>query len=213
MAALTVYTVANAVLALVHPLVQVYTIPRTGQLAYVGHVCNFRQKLSKFLASLPLPKDEFPFVMVRPRKFHNRPSGKAPFKVNVQKLRSAFAWLKMNNPYYYNVEWVDAREAEWVDEDIPVGSTREEDVMQALASQCKRVRGMDAACAGPSRICREQVAHMTTVIDFVGRAARGRGSRSLESDAIVGGRSCWKAVVASSPEFARADVRHSPAGS
>ena len=31
------------VLALVHPLVQVYTIPRTGQLAYVGHVCNFRQ--------------------------------------------------------------------------------------------------------------------------------------------------------------------------
>ena len=32
------------VLALVHPLVQVYTIPRTGQLAYVGHVCNFRQK-------------------------------------------------------------------------------------------------------------------------------------------------------------------------
>ena len=30
------------VLALVHPLVQVYTIPRTGQLAYVGHICNFR---------------------------------------------------------------------------------------------------------------------------------------------------------------------------
>ena len=32
------------VLALVHPLVQVYTIPRTGQLAYVGHICNFRQQ-------------------------------------------------------------------------------------------------------------------------------------------------------------------------
>ena len=30
------------VLALVHPLVQVYTIPRTGQLAYVRHICNFR---------------------------------------------------------------------------------------------------------------------------------------------------------------------------
>ena len=29
-------------LALVHPLVQVYTLPRTGQLAYVGHICNFR---------------------------------------------------------------------------------------------------------------------------------------------------------------------------
>ena len=30
------------VLALVYPLVQVYTIPTTGELAYVGHVCNFR---------------------------------------------------------------------------------------------------------------------------------------------------------------------------
>ena len=28
------------VLALVHPLIQVYTIPRTGQLAYVGHICK-----------------------------------------------------------------------------------------------------------------------------------------------------------------------------
>ena len=30
------------VLSLIHQLVQVYTLPRTGQLAYVGHVCNFR---------------------------------------------------------------------------------------------------------------------------------------------------------------------------
>jgi hypothetical protein len=60
------------VIALVHPLVQVYTIPRTGQLAYVGHICNFRQKVSKFLSSLPIPKDEVPFVMVRPRRFKNR---------------------------------------------------------------------------------------------------------------------------------------------
>ena len=40
------------VLALVHPLVQVYTIPRTGQLAYVGHICNFRQKVTTFLSSV-----------------------------------------------------------------------------------------------------------------------------------------------------------------
>ena len=44
------------VIALVRPLVQVYTIPRTGQLAYVGHICNFRQKVAKFLKSLPIPK-------------------------------------------------------------------------------------------------------------------------------------------------------------
>ena len=29
------------VISLIHPLVQVYTLPCTGQLAYVGHVCNF----------------------------------------------------------------------------------------------------------------------------------------------------------------------------
>ena len=59
------------VLALVHPLVQVYTIPRTGQLAYVGHICNFRQKVSKFLSSLPTMPQEMPFVQVRPRKYKN----------------------------------------------------------------------------------------------------------------------------------------------
>ena len=48
------------VLALVHPLVQVYTIPRTGQLAYVGHICNFRQKVSEFLSRLPTLPDEIP---------------------------------------------------------------------------------------------------------------------------------------------------------
>ena len=51
-AALTDYE--EMVLALVHPLVQVYSIPRTGQLAYVGHICNFRQKVTKFLSSLPV---------------------------------------------------------------------------------------------------------------------------------------------------------------
>ena len=57
------------VLGLVHPLVQVYTIPRTGQLAYVGHICNFRQKVTKFLTSLPLLPADMPIVHVRPRKY------------------------------------------------------------------------------------------------------------------------------------------------
>ena len=55
------------VLALVHPLVQVYTIPRTGQLAYVGHICNFRQNVTKFLTSLPVMPADMPVVNVRPR--------------------------------------------------------------------------------------------------------------------------------------------------
>ena len=69
------------VLALVHPLLQVYTIPRTGQLAYVGHICNFRQKVSKFVSSLPVVPQDMPFVMIRPRQLGNRPTFKAPFKV------------------------------------------------------------------------------------------------------------------------------------
>ena len=73
------------VLALVHPLVQVYTIPRTGQLAYVGHICNFRQKVSEFLSRLPTSPDEMPFVQVRPRKYKNHVPPEALFKVDVQK--------------------------------------------------------------------------------------------------------------------------------
>ena len=53
-------------LALVHPLVQVYTIPKTGQLSYVGHVCNFHQKVSEFLSSLPTLPCNMPYVKVRP---------------------------------------------------------------------------------------------------------------------------------------------------
>ena len=48
--------------ALVHPLVQVYTIPRTGQLAYVGHICNFRQNVTKFLRTLPVTPTDMPVV-------------------------------------------------------------------------------------------------------------------------------------------------------
>ena len=86
------------VLALVHPLVQVYTIPRTGQLAYVGHVCNFRQKTAAFISSLPTVPENMPFVMVRPRNFKNHNKRGSPFKIDVDKVRKAFAWLKKFNP-------------------------------------------------------------------------------------------------------------------
>ena len=110
-AALTDYE--EMVLALVHPLVQVYTIPRTGQLAYVGHVCNFRQKVAKFLTFLPTLPGDMPFATVRPRLFRNRPTNRLPFKVNVHKLLHAFEWLKENNAFYQDIEWVKASEAQW----------------------------------------------------------------------------------------------------
>ena len=113
------------VLALVHPLVQVYTLPRTGQLAYVGHICNFRQRVSTFLASLPRMPSEMPFVMVRPRTCRGSSAGKALFKVNVWKLRRAFEWLKEHNPYYDGVEWRDDAAAAWEAEDVQLGVVRE----------------------------------------------------------------------------------------
>ena len=128
------------VLALVHPLVQVYTIPRTGQLAYVGHICNFRQKVSKFLSSLPTMPAEMPFVQVRPRKYKNHVPPKALFKVDVHKLRLAFAWLKVHNPYYHDVEWSENAATAWNAEEVLIGVVREtcDDDGQALpvSSQC-----------------------------------------------------------------------------
>jgi hypothetical protein len=95
------------ILSLVHPLVQVYTIPKTGELAYVGHVCNFRQNVSGFMSSLPIPPKNMPFVMVRPR---TPPGGtncqpRCPFPVDVERLRAAFQWLREHNKWYHNIEW------------------------------------------------------------------------------------------------------------
>ena len=110
-----------------HPLVQVYTIPRTSQLAYVGHVCNFRQNVTKFLSTLPTLPANMPFVKVRPRSFGGKPSRKSPFTVNVQKLRHAFEWLRANNPWYRDVQWREDWAKEWAQDDVDIGTSREED--------------------------------------------------------------------------------------
>ena len=68
-----------------------------------------------------------PFVKVRPRSFGGKPSRKAPFTVNVQKLRHAFQWLRVNNPYYRDVEWREDWAQEWGQDDVDIGTTRDED--------------------------------------------------------------------------------------
>ena len=123
-----VFLYVLCLLALVHPLVQVYTIPKSGQLAYVGHVCNFHQKVSEFLSKLPTLPADMPFVKVRPRNFAGKPCRKAPFTVNVTKLRRAFQWLQRYNPYYRDVQWMDDWAEEWEQEDVDFGSTREDDL-------------------------------------------------------------------------------------
>ena len=114
------------VLALVHPLVQVYTIPRTGQLAYVGHVCNFRQTTAAFISSLPITPEDMPFVMVRPRNFKNQQKRGSPFKIDVDKVRRAYAWLKKFNPYYRAIEWVSSAEEAWREDEVQIGTVRED---------------------------------------------------------------------------------------
>ena len=113
--------------ALVHPLVQVYPIPRTGQLAYVGHVCTPRQKVTKCLKSLPVMPADMPVVHVRPRQFKGKPAGRALFKAEVRKRKAAFLWLKSNNLYYANVEWRDDAADAWTGDNVEVGRTREAD--------------------------------------------------------------------------------------
>ena len=115
------------VLALVHPLVQVYSIPRTEQLAYVGHVCNFRQKTAAFISSLPITPEDMPFVMVRPRNFKNQQKRGSPFKIDVGKVRKAYVWLKKFNPYYRDIEWVSSAEEAWREDEVQIGTVREED--------------------------------------------------------------------------------------
>ena len=96
------------VLSLVHPLVQVYSIPKTGELAYVGHTCNFRQDVKGFMTRLPLRPSEMPMVMVKPRPAAGKASDhrpRNPFKVDTLKIRAAFEWLKRYNVLYAATWW------------------------------------------------------------------------------------------------------------
>ena len=79
-----------------------------------------------------------PFVMVRPRAFKNQGSHKAPFKINIDKVHAAFVWLKRNNPYYREVEWVRSAETAWRDDTVQVGTVREEEFDLAHGLQINR---------------------------------------------------------------------------
>ena len=68
-----------------------------------------------------------PFVIVRPRKFKNQNKRGSPFKIDVDKVCKAYAWLKNFNPYYCHVEWIKSAEEPWRSNDMQVGTVREED--------------------------------------------------------------------------------------
>ncbi len=123
------------VLSTVHPLAQIYTLPRDGQLAYVGHACNFRQSVTKFFKSLPVLPKGMPFVMVCPKAPRNVASSKMPLKVSIERLRAAFTRPNARSPYYANVNWDESSAQAWSRDTVTFGATWEEDLLddQALA--------------------------------------------------------------------------------
>ena len=116
-------------ISLVHPFIQVYTIPSTGELAFTSHVCNFRQRVHHWITELPIRPSQMPFVLVRPRVTRAAPDARKrpPFPVRMDKIRTAYEWLKKNNPHYENIEWDEENVAAWDEEDLP---TRDEDLLQ-----------------------------------------------------------------------------------
>ena len=59
------------------------------------------------------------------RKYNGQSRGNALFKVDVKKLWAAFAWLKRQKPYYFNVGWREDTASAWEADDVQVGVTRE----------------------------------------------------------------------------------------
>ena len=141
-------------LSLVHPFVQVYTIPTTGELAFAGHVCNFRQRVHEWVKELPVRPKNMPYVLVKPRPNQTDPDQRPrlPFAVDVQKVKRAYEWLRQYNHHYKDVPWSDANADAWTNETEQV-PTREEDITQHL-SQCsttlvkRRMSGLEQGEAG-----------------------------------------------------------------
>ena len=49
--------------------------------------------------------------------------------MDVDKLRAAFLWLHAHTPYYVHIKWDESSAHAWSDEDVAVGTTQEEDLL------------------------------------------------------------------------------------
>ena len=75
---------------------------------------------------MPTVPEDMPFVMVRPRNLKNQKKRCSPFKIDVDKVRKAYVWLKKFNPYYRNIEWVSSAEKTLREDEVQIGTVREE---------------------------------------------------------------------------------------
>ena len=86
----------------VRPLVQVLTLFPSGQLAYVGHIVNYRQQSTEWVRELPLRPAVVPITLVR-RKTREAPGvqrPRAPFVARRGVLKIALMWLFANRPQW-----------------------------------------------------------------------------------------------------------------
>jgi hypothetical protein len=86
----------------IHPLVQVFTLFPSGQMAYVGHIVNYRQRSVKWITDLPLRPADVPIVLVRrkTRETAKRQRARVPFAARKEVLRNALVWLLANHPQW-----------------------------------------------------------------------------------------------------------------
>ena len=86
----------------IHPLLQVFTLFPSGQLAYVGHIVNLRQHSVEWIQDLPLRPEDVPIVLVRRRTREAKGVQKrrTPFAARKAVLRRALEWLLQNHPQW-----------------------------------------------------------------------------------------------------------------
>lgn len=86
----------------VHPLVQVFTLFPSGQIAYVGHIVNYRQHSIEWITDLPLKPVDVPLILVRrkTREAAGIQRKRAPFAARREVLRNALRWLLANHPQW-----------------------------------------------------------------------------------------------------------------
>ena len=70
-------------------------------------------------------------VVVRPRQVHGQASNKMPFPVDVRRLREAYEWLKVHNPYYKKIVWDEAAAKSWDDPELEL-PTKEYDTSESM---------------------------------------------------------------------------------
>ncbi|KAK3922585.1 ATP-dependent DNA helicase [Frankliniella fusca] len=93
--------VEQQLIAKVHPVVSVYRIRKGEQLKYSGQVINFPQNVQEICNVLPQTVQTLQSILTIRVEGSD---GYKDFQVRRQKVYDALVWLKINNPFYEDIE-------------------------------------------------------------------------------------------------------------